>query len=185
MDPELVSRAQRGDQQAFHALAEAAQPRLYRLAFGVLREPTAAAEATQQALIAIWRYLPRLLDPARFDAWSYRLLVRACSAQFGQGPRSLHDGDVPAGREPLATDEFLAVLHRDQLERGFRRLSADHRAVIALRYLLDLPLADVAEALDVSVGTVASRLNRALAALRAALEADARPTGVAERRTVR
>ena len=185
MDPGLVSRAQRGDQQAFHALAEAVQPRLYRLAFGVLREPTAAAEATQQALIAVWRYLPRLRDPGRFDAWSYRLLVRACSAQFGQGPRSLHDGDVSTGREPLASDEFLAVLHRDQLERGFRRLSVDHRAVIALRYLLDLPLADVAEALDVSVGTVASRLNRALAALRAVLEADARPTGVAERRTVR
>ena len=136
MDPELVSRAQRGDQQAFHAVAEAAQPRLYRLAFGVLRDPTAASEATQQALIAVWRYLPRLRDPARFDAWSYRLLVRACSTQYGQGPRWLPDGEVSAGREPLAADESLAVLHRDQLERGFERLSVDHRAVIALRYLV-------------------------------------------------
>jgi RNA polymerase sigma-70 factor (ECF subfamily) len=185
MDPGLVTRAQRGDQRAFHAVAEAAQPRLYRLAFGVLRDPAAASDATQQALIAIWRYLPRLRDPARFDAWSYRLLVRACSAQFGQSPRWLPDTDVPAGSEPVASDEFLAVLHRDQLERGFGRLSVDHRAVIALRYLLDLPLADVAEALDVSVGTMASRLNRALAARQAALEADARLTPNIERRTAR
>ncbi len=174
MDAGLVSRAQRGDQRAFHALAQAAQPRLYRLAFGVLRERAAAADATQQALIAVWRYLPRLRDPARFDAWSYRILVRACSAQLAETPRTVAQTDLPTAATSVVDDGFLAVLQRDQLERGFARLSLDQRAVIILRYLLDLPLAEVAEVLDVSVGTVASRLHRALAALRAALEADAR-----------
>ena len=78
--------------------------------------------------------------------------------------------------EPIAADDYLGVVRRDQLERAFPRLSVEHRAVIVLRYMLDLPLQQVADALDISVGTVGSRLNRALKALRAALEADARPT---------
>jgi RNA polymerase sigma-70 factor (ECF subfamily) len=66
------------------------------------------------------------------------------------------------------------VLHRDELERGFERLSIDHRAVIVLRHLLDLPVEQVAEALDIPLGTVKSRLNRAMEVLRSAIEADAR-----------
>jgi RNA polymerase sigma-70 factor (ECF subfamily) len=62
------------------------------------------------------------------------------------------------------------------LERGFERLSVDHRAVLILTYYLDLPSEQVAEALDVPVGTVYSRLHRAQQALRGALEADGRPT---------
>ncbi len=78
MDPELVTRAQGGDRTAFEALAAAAYPRLQRAALGVLQDAQTAEDATQQALIAVWRYLPRLRDPLRFEGWSYRLLVRAC-----------------------------------------------------------------------------------------------------------
>lgn len=174
MDPELVIMAQHGDQEAFKTLATIAHPRLYRVALGVLGDAGTADDATQQALVAIWRDLPSLHDPHRFDGWSYRLLVHACYAEAKRRPRWLPEAAIDESHEPIARDVYTDIVDRDQLERGLLRLSVEHRAVIVLRYMLDLPLDQVAEALDVSVGTVASRLNRALTALRAALDADAR-----------
>ena len=78
MDADLIGRAQRGDEEAFASLAVAAGDRLHAVAHRILRDTDLAEDATQQALLAIWRDLPQLRDPARFDAWSYRLLVRAC-----------------------------------------------------------------------------------------------------------
>jgi RNA polymerase sigma-70 factor (ECF subfamily) len=175
MDPNLVVRAQQGDQQAFETLAGAIHPRLYNAALAVLQDAHTAEDATQQALIGIWRYLPRLRDPLKFDGWSYRLVVRACYAEAKRRPDWLPDTAVSPKHEPVASDDFLDVVRRDQLERAFPRLSVEQKAVIVLRYKLDLPLEQVADALDVPVGTVAARLNRALKALRAALDADARP----------
>jgi RNA polymerase sigma-70 factor (ECF subfamily) len=166
--------AQHGDQDAFETLATIAHPRLYRVALGVLGEAGTADDATQQALVTIWRDLPGLRDPNRFEGWSYRLLMRACYAEAKRRPRWLPETAIDESHEPIAPDVYTDIVERDQLERGLRGLSVEHRAVIVLRYMLDLPLDQVAEALDVSVGTVASRLNRALTALRAALDADAR-----------
>ena len=81
MDTDLVTRAQHGDEEAFASLAVAAGDRLHAVAHRILRDIDLAEDATQQALLAIWRDLPQLRDPARFDAWSYRLLVRACYAE--------------------------------------------------------------------------------------------------------
>lgn len=68
-----------------------------------------------------------------------------------------------------------AVIDRDQLERGFRRLSIDHRTVVVLHHYLDMPLDAIADIVGTSVGTVSSRLHYAMRGLRAALDADARP----------
>ena len=175
MDTDLVVRAQHGDEEAFASLAVAAGDRLHAVAHRILRDIELAEDATQQALLTIWRDLPQLRDPARFDAWSYRLLVRAC---YAEGRRTrvrapnlrLLPVDQPAEAEGLS-----AVVDRDQLERGFRRLSIDHRAVVVLHHYVDLPLDQVAEILGVPIGTVRSRLFHAMRGLRAALEADARP----------
>ena len=175
MDAELVVRAQGGDLRAFEGLAAESHPRLYRVALGILRDADRAEDATQLALIDIWKYLRRLREPAAYESWSYRLLVRACMREAKAAPRWMPESVVRPGEEPRASDAFGTVVDRDQLERGFRRLSVDHRAVIVMRYLLDLPIDAVAEALDIAPGTVASRLNRAMAVLRAALEADDRP----------
>jgi RNA polymerase sigma factor (sigma-70 family) len=86
-------------------------------------------------------------------------------------------------REPQAPDSLGSVIDRDQLERGFRRLSVEHRAVIVMRYLLDMSHEDTAEALGIAPGTVGSRLARAMAALRAVLEADDRPSTTLRRAT--
>jgi RNA polymerase sigma-70 factor (ECF subfamily) len=175
MEQGLVVRAQQGDLAAFERLTVATHPRLYGVALGILRDPSAAEDATQQALITIWRHLRRLRDPAKFDSWSYRLLVNACYDEAKRKPNWERDSEMQPTHEPRAGDAFGAVADRDQLDRGFQRLSMDHRTVIVLRYLHDLPLEQVAEALDVPLGTVASRLNRAMHLLRAGMEADARP----------
>jgi RNA polymerase sigma-70 factor (ECF subfamily) len=174
MDEDLVVRAQRGDQQAFARLIVASHPRLFRLAQGILGNPYLAEDATQQAYLEIWRDLRRLRDPQRFDGWAYRILVRSCYREARRTPPWLPDEAIPAECEPRDLGSLDAVLDRDQLERGFQQLSVDQRAVIVLHYLMDMTLERVAETLDVPLGTVNSRLSRAVAAMRAALEADAR-----------
>src|SRR5437667_12055333 len=129
MDTDLVKLAQTGDKGAFTTLAAARADQFLAASHRILRDLNLAEDATQQALLAIWRDLPQLRDPTRFDAWSYRLLVRACYAEgrrARQWTPNLHilPTDVPAG------EALSAVVDRDQLERGFRRLSIDHRAVV-------------------------------------------------------
>ena len=190
MDTDLVIRAQNGDEEAFASLAVSAGDRLHAVAHRILRDTHLAEDATQQALLTIWRDLPQLRDPARFDAWSYRLLVRACYAE-GRRIRRWTPGlrlRVLPDDEPMSVDGTGSVADRDQLERGFRRLSIDHRAVVVLHHYLDMPLDQIAETLGVPVGTVRSRLHHAMRGLRAALDADARPTtreAASERRTRR
>ena len=79
------------------------------------------------------------------------------------------------------TDEYRLVADRDQLERGFRRLSAEQRAVLVLQHYEGLSLAEIADVLGIPVGTAGSRIHYATRALRAALEADARGTAGKER----
>jgi RNA polymerase sigma-70 factor (ECF subfamily) len=78
MDEELVVLAQQGDRQAFESSALAHYTRLYRVAKSILRDRQTAEDATQEALLDIWRYIRRLRDPSRFNGWSYRLLVYDC-----------------------------------------------------------------------------------------------------------
>jgi RNA polymerase sigma-70 factor, ECF subfamily len=176
MDTDLVVRAQRGDEGAFASLAVAAGNRLYAIAHRILRDVHLADDATQQALLNVWRQLPQLRDPARFDAWSYRLLVRACYAEARKGRLWSPNVRLLPVDEPVAEDELGPIFDRDQLDRGFRRLSVEHRTVLVLHHHLDMSLEEVAETLGIPVGTVRSRLHYAMRGLRAALEADARPS---------
>jgi RNA polymerase sigma-70 factor (ECF subfamily) len=177
MDPYLVARVQRGDEQAFESLTRADYQRLYRLARGVLADPHLAEDATQQAFVEIWRSIPRLRDPAKYEGWSYRLLVRACYAEAKRRP----DGEVVLDelpQEPPGQDAYGSVVARDQLERGLRRLSVDHRVVLVLRFLVGMTPERVAETLGISRWTVYARSDRAMKAMRAALEADARSVAI-------
>ena len=176
MDPSLVVRAQHGDEEAFASLAVAVGDRLHAVAHRILRDTGLAEDATQQALLTIWRELPQLRDPARFDAWSYRLLVHACYAEGRRVHRWSPNLHILPSDEPAAAEGLSSVVDRDQLERGFRRQSLDHRAVVVLHHYLDLTFDEVADVLGVPVGTVRSRLHHAMRGLRAALDADSRPT---------
>jgi RNA polymerase sigma-70 factor (ECF subfamily) len=175
MDTDLIVRAQRGDTRAYALLATQIADRFLAVARRILRDLDLAEDATQQALLAIWQDLPQLRDPARFEAWSYRLLVRACYAEGHRERRWTPNLRLLPIDEPVTDDHLGSVLDRDQLDRGFRRLSLDHRAVVVLHHYLDLPLDRVADVLGIPVGTAHSRLHHAMRGLRAAIEADARP----------
>ena len=175
MDTDLVIRAQHGDKDAYAILATGIADRFLAVARRILRDFDLAEDATQQALLAIWRDLPQLRDPNLFESWSYRLLVRACYAESRRERRWAPSLRLLPVGEQSAGDDLSSIVDRDQLERGFRRLSIDHRMVVVLHHYLDLPLDRVAELLGVPVGTAHSRLHHAMRGLRAALDADARP----------
>ena len=177
MDTQLVVRAQGGDREAFTALASMAYGRLHRVAQNVLSDLDPAEDATQQAVVEIWRKLPQLRDPGRFEAWSYRIVVNCCYAEARKTKHWTPGLECDRDEDPTATDAIAGVVYRDQLERGFKRLPLDQRAVVVLHHYLSLPLREVADVLGIPEGTAHSRLHRATATLRAALEADARVPG--------
>ncbi len=173
---ELVRRAARGDHEAFDALVRFASNRLYGIAWRILRDQHLAEDAVQSTLITIWNQLPRLRDPDRFDAWTYRLIVRSSMTEArragrGRGTAALLPDDAEPDRGP---DDISAVADRDALERGFRRISPEQRAVLVLQHYAGLSLAEIADVVGIPVGTAGSRLHYAARALRAAIEADSR-----------
>jgi len=183
VDTDLIQRAQRGDEEAYTLLlANGLAERYLGVARWILRDIDLAEDATQQALLSVWRDLPQLRDPARFEAWAYRILVRACQAESRRRRRWVPSlGQISADRG-TSGDGLGWIIDRDQLESAFRHLSFDHRTVVVLHYYLDLPLDRIAELLGIPAGTVQSRLHYAIRALRAALDADARRTPQEEAR---
>jgi len=175
VDTDLVQRAQHGDREAFGLLAADIATRFLAVSRRILRDLDLAEDATQQALVAIWRDLPQLRDPARFDAWSYRLLVHACYAEGRRSRQWSPNLRILPADESVVSGGVDTIIHRDELERAIRRLSVDHRTVLVLHHYADIPAERVAQILDVPVGTVYSRLHHAMRGMRAALDADERP----------
>jgi RNA polymerase sigma-70 factor (ECF subfamily) len=174
MRRELVERAQHGDRDAFAVLAGAAIDRLDAAARLILRDQDEARDAVQEALIRAWRDLPGLRDPDRFEAWLHRLLVHACMDQARARRRHPIEVEISPIHDVGRPDETESIALRDELERGFRRLEPEQRAVIVLHYYLGLALPEAANALGLPLGTAKSRLFRALQALRASLDAESR-----------
>jgi RNA polymerase sigma-70 factor (ECF subfamily) len=163
-----------GDADAFGALAAGAIDRMAGMAGLVLRDRDAADDAVQEALVRAWRDLPGLRDPDRFEAWLYRIVVRACHDQLRRRRRErLSYQDAVAGRA-VAADAFRSVADRDELATALHRLSRQQRTTVILHYYVGLSHRQVAEVLGEPVGTVKARLSRSLDYLQAALAADAR-----------
>ena len=184
MQTDLVQRARRGDREAFAVLAGAAVDRLYAVARLIVRDADLAEDAVQESLVRAWRDLPSLRDVDRFDAWLYRLTVRSC-ADVGRQRRRWRTELTVVRSEPSELDRSAEVADRDELERALRRLNESQRSVLVLTYYLGFSPGDVADALDIPIGTAKSRLHYAIEGLRAALEADARalPTAAQGGRT--
>ena len=178
IDAELVVRAQRGDPAAFGLVAGEIEDRSRAVARRILGDPGLAEDAAQRALLTVWQGLPQLRDVERFEAWSYRVLLRTCYAEARMHRSWAQHVPLLAIDEPQTNNDVGSIEDRDQLERGLRRLSGDHRAVVVLRFFLDLPVDRVAEVLGIPVGTARSRLHHAIRALRAALDADLRPAAL-------
>lgn len=174
MDRALVERARGGDRDAYEALAQASARRLYLTAYRIVRDADQAEDAVQQTLVAIWRELPSLRDPDRFESWTYRLVVRFCLAESRRqrraGIRQIPVDDLV----PSRADDFADADLRDQLSRALHDLSVEHRTVVVLHHYAGLSLAEVAEIMGIPYGTVGSRLHHATRALRASLAAGER-----------
>jgi RNA polymerase sigma-70 factor, ECF subfamily len=169
-----VIRAKAGDRGAFDRLAASVVDRLLQVARLILRDPELAEDAAQDALIRCWRDLPSLRDPGAFDAWLNRLLVRSVQEQFRLQRR--HRASVTVLHlEPGRPDESEDIATREQLARGFERLTLEHRSVLVLRLYLGFSLEETAATLGIPAGTAKSRLHYATEAMREALDADARP----------
>ena len=173
MQDGLVEQAQRGDAEAFDSLARMVGDRCLAIAVRILRDTDLAEDAVQAALITAWIELRTLRDPARFEPWLHRILTNACYAEarrrrrWSEGLRIL----PVAGTGP---DDYLTVDDRDLLERAFRRLTIQQRAVLVFHNDLGLSISEVAARIGLPVGTAKSRLHNATRALRASIEADAR-----------
>jgi RNA polymerase sigma factor (sigma-70 family) len=165
----LVERAGRGDHDAFTELARGAVTRLDQAARLVLRDPELARDAVQEALIRAWRDLPRLRDPERFDAWLYRLTVNACLDQARRRRRRPIEVELTPIDMPAASDMSGALADRELVDAAMQRLDEGGRAIVVLHYFLGLSLTDVAGTLGIPIGTVKSRLHRALGEMRIAL----------------
>jgi RNA polymerase sigma-70 factor (ECF subfamily) len=175
LERELVVRARAGDHEAFSTLAASAIARLLSTARLILRDEERAQDAVQDVLIDAWLDIRGLRDPDRFTAWLHRLLVRGCyrAAKRYRSLRTVEVSLLPMDG-PHIPDTQSAVAARDQLDRAFRRLTTEQRAVLVLHHYLDLTDTEAADVLEIPLGTFKSRLNRAKAALRAAVEADER-----------
>ena len=178
MDRELVQLAQRGDQEAFAVLARTNADWLFAVAHRMLRDFGQAEDAVQQSLEIAWRELPTLRDPDRLEAWLRRLLVRVCYVESRRARRWDVNVRALSADEPARGDDQLSLADRDQLERGFRRLPPEQRAILVLHHYLGLAPGEIADALGIPAGTARSRLHYAHRAMRAALEADERRVAI-------
>ena len=172
---DFVVRARDGDREAFAVLVNATSDRLYAIATRILRDADLAEDALQGALVTTWRQLPTLRDPARFEAWSRKLLVHACYAEARRRRSWTANVRVLPVDGPVGPDGLLSIVERDALDRAFKRVSIEHRAVFVLHHHVGLPLTEIAETLGIPAGTARSRLHYATRMLREAIEADAAP----------
>jgi RNA polymerase sigma-70 factor, ECF subfamily len=184
MQRELVERAQAGDHEAFSVLVRGSFDRVLGIARLVLRDPDRAQDAVQEALVLSWKHIRALRDADAWDAWLYRLTIRACyrsARQVRQRDRvELHVmPDVKASTEG---DFSMTVVERDRLLRELDRLPIEQRTLVVLRFYADLSLPEAAAILGIPLGTAKSRLHRGLATLRVGLSAE-RPSAASRARS--
>jgi len=152
------------------------------IAVRILRDADQAEDAVQAALIVAWREIRTLRDPERFEPWLHRILTNECYAEARRRRRWSAGVRVIPVAEQAGAGDILTIDDRDQLERAFRRLTLEQRAILVFHHHLGLRLPEVAERLGIPLGTAKSRLHYATGALRASLEADARTSSLSEER---
>jgi RNA polymerase sigma-70 factor (ECF subfamily) len=171
----LVERARQGDHDAFAQLVDPVLARLDAAARLILRDAELARDAVQETLIRAWRDLPGLRDPDRFDAWLHRLAVNASLDIARSRRRRPIEVALTPTDAPITHDHAGTLADRELVDAALRRLDPGHRAVVALHYLLGMPLPDVAVSLGIPLGTAKSRLHHALAAMRRTAAPDPDP----------
>jgi RNA polymerase sigma-70 factor (ECF subfamily) len=171
VDVNLVRRAQSGDREAFEMLAESVLDRSYAIATLILHDASLAEDATQEMLIRAWRSITRLRDSERFDGWLRQILVHAC---IDVARTQRHARSELALPDQLTDPDDLAAVaaERDALSRAYCTLTPVHRAAFVLRHFDGCSVAEVANALNIPVGTAKSRIHYAEQTVAHAMESD-------------
>jgi RNA polymerase sigma-70 factor (ECF subfamily) len=169
----LVERAKGGDHDAFTRLLDGRLARVDAAARLILRDAELARDAVQEALIRAWRDLPGLRDADRFEAWLHRLVARACLDLARRRRRRMIEVELTEIDLAGPADMAGSLADRQLLDEALAGLDPAHRAVVALHYLLGMPLPEVAASLGIPLGTAKSRLHYALRAMRVTVTAGA------------
>ena len=165
-----VRQAQKGDLQAFQRLWEDAWPRMKRLASHLCGDPAQADDLVQATFIQAWKALPTLREPGAFVGWLRRILVNRTRDHWrAQKPVSSLDDDdsfEPVDLEPLVHETMETLERHEAVRQAVASLPEAQRSVVALYYLEEMDVLEVAATLDLPKGTVLSRLSRGREALR-------------------
>ena len=174
----LIRQCQKGDMQAFRQLVERYEGRIYGLACSMLGDQEMAKDAAQEAFIRVYGALERFEGRSSFYTYLYRIATNVCLT-FAQREQRRPDRISIEGMQEvneMTLDRFWgtdkpqndidALGLREEIEKVLDHLSPDHRAVVVLKDIEDLSQEEIADVLDVSIGTVKSRLSRARARLR-------------------
>ena len=162
----LIARAQRGEHAAYEELLQPALRPATRLAYSMLRDRTEAEDAFQDAALRAWRRLGNLRAGSRFQPWFIGIVANQCrEARRGRWWHVVRVADVA----PPGPPSGASWIEGEDLRRAMEQLPDDQRLAVFMHFHLDMPLADVALALGISVPGVKSRINRALKRLRPAL----------------
>jgi RNA polymerase sigma-70 factor, ECF subfamily len=179
MDPlgerSLVERCRSGDEGAFQELVDRYKDLVFALIARTVQDRSRAEDLAQEVFLRVHRGLPYFRGEARLSTWMYRIVANVCAADHSRpiAPVSLDDGRAPKGAAPAAADrQFRDLELRDRLEKAVARLPANYRLLVAAHYLQGVQYEDLAEALDLPLGTVKTQLHRAKQQLRRLLETE-------------
>lgn len=172
VDEYLVACARLGDRGALGRLATRWHKRLLVHAWRLLSDEAAAQDAVQEAWVEIMRSIGRLQETGALPAWAYRIVTRRCARILGHGIRGRRLEAALAAEIETEASEDVAAGDVDLVRRALRDLPAAQQAAVALFYLEEMSVAEVAVALDVPAGTVKTRLMHARSKLRNAIMGD-------------
>ncbi|MDE7245327.1 MAG: sigma-70 family RNA polymerase sigma factor [Oscillospiraceae bacterium] len=171
---ELVRAAAAGDAGAFEQLVRLYEKKVYALALRMCGNPEDASDAAQEAFLSAWKGLPNFRGESGFSTWMYRLTTNAAIDHLRKGKRqreetSLDDSETPLhipDQSPGPQESAEGAELREAVTAGLQALSEDHRKILILREYQELSYEEIADVLDMDLGTVKSRISRARQALR-------------------
>ncbi|MGI6361991.1 MAG: sigma-70 family RNA polymerase sigma factor [Bacillota bacterium] len=184
-DNELLKKSQQGDVEAFEELISAYQQRIYNTAYRLMANPHDAADMAQEAMIKIYKALPKFRGEASLSTWIYRITVNTCRDELAKKYRNLEkslDEEIITEYGEMACevadysnlpDEIVANVELGEyLQKLIDSLQPKYRLVIILREQMFYSYQEIADALGISIGTVKSRINRARASLQRKITSD-------------
>jgi RNA polymerase sigma-70 factor (ECF subfamily) len=175
----LVARAREGDRRATERLLRAHQPKVYAVCRRLTGSDADALDATQEALIAIVRGLPRFDGRSRLSTWIYRIATNASLDELRRRSRRATPGlddDLSEMVDHRSADPSTTIADRDEVDAALAQLAPEFRAAVVLRDICTLDYAEISDVLGVPPGTVRSRIARGRAQLADLLDGNQPPT---------